>query len=927
MFIQRSIPYVFFCLLLTIMCMNTAKAQCPASSPLVINSVTPTESRCQASGSATISASGGATPYTYSIIAGPSTAPAQSSNLFQSLASGTYKVQVTDNCNTSVTASVTVTGSYTVPSPTATTTPTSCPGSSDGSLTIALTGGLGPFSYSLISPSPVTVGPQASNVFTGLPGGTYTYQVSDSCGNFQTRTAVVAAGSGGSMGVSSAMLYLACDSFVNIIQINVTTAASSYRPPYTTTFTLPDGRVMTHVLTAPTVNSGVISDAFYFRYHHVTGASDPLTSTAANNCGTSQTVSSPMSQFLDMSMYTIAPASCGAGYSYIFDNNGSAYHCSSTTYTLISPAGVALTTQTGNSEFSGYPPGNGYKVIRQDCCGKDSVTFNWDSPPSSSQLVPVQAYVYTSCNENITGVILGFSATTIHSAILVSGPASVTFADGMVHTYTYPDTILNNFAVGGGMFVAGLTAGTYKIYELDDCGGKDSATFTIAPSDLRHSTFTASGEAGCAGGGSILMKATSNTFVDPSLPDATITLNSAGFMDVPGYPFSYTATNITPGKYAVSYQYEMPLTGAAYPSGMQTIGCDVITDTVVVPAYTQPAFYTYPVVANCGSTRDVALLPDSASGLQPYQFQIIAGPATTAAQPSPVFPGLAAGTYTFRMADACGNSYSANMSIDTLAVPNVSTSGGTCAGGAVTFTLPGSPLYSYAWRHPDGSTSTGDTLAFNPITAADTGTYNITVTSTIGGCTSTSRKSVTLGFCTVLQETLLHFGGQQKDGDIQLSWQVADEAGVNYYRVERSTDGIAFTPVREVAATNAAQAGYTAIDTHVPSGIVYYRLQMVGNNGAINYSQTILFNMDNNSSFTVVPTMITGNTPVRCTYPGASSTGFIRIVGVDGRVYRSIIVPAGSTATSIDVAGLARGDYFVVFAGNDTVAAIQVWKE
>ena len=150
----------------------------------------------------------------------------------------------------------------------------------------------------------------------------------------------------------------------------------------------------------------------------------------------------------------------------------------------------------------------------------------------------------------------------------------------------------------------------------------------------------------------------------------------------------------------------------------------------------------------------------------------------------------------------------------------------------------------------------------------------------------------------------------------------------------RSTDGITFAPVQKVAAarqevvaTNAAQPGYTAIDTHVPSGVVYYRLQMVGNKGAINYSQNILFNMDNNSSFTVVPTLITGNIPVRCTYPGARSTGFIRVVGVDGRVYRTITVAAGSTAASIDLTGLARGDYFVVFTRNDTMVPTQVWKE
>jgi hypothetical protein len=40
-------------------CTYASKAQCPAATALVIHSVTPTESRCPASGSAIVSVSGG----------------------------------------------------------------------------------------------------------------------------------------------------------------------------------------------------------------------------------------------------------------------------------------------------------------------------------------------------------------------------------------------------------------------------------------------------------------------------------------------------------------------------------------------------------------------------------------------------------------------------------------------------------------------------------------------------------------------------------------------------------------------------------------------------------------------------------------------------------------------------------------------------
>jgi hypothetical protein len=939
---DRTLAYPFIYLLLMVSFTSKSNAQCPASSPLVINSVTTTESRCQASGTATVSASGGSTPYTYSIIAGPGTAPAQSSNVFSSLAPGTYTVQVTDNCNTSVTASVTVAGTYAIPSPTFSTQSPSCSGSSDGSLTVNVAGGRAPLTYSLISPSPVTAGSQTSNVFSGLPAGTYTCQVADSCGNFETRTVAVPAGNSGIIILTTNLQYISCDSFAYTIYINVANLIN-YKPPFTISITLQNGTVITHVLTAPAVSGGYVTDTYNFRHDPNTGASDPVTTTVTNNCGASQSSTVNVSGLLAMHVTFTTSSSCIPLYTYTFDagqdnsTGPSQVHCGTITYTLVSPSGAVLATQTNNSTFAGYPAGNGYKVIRQDCCEKDSLGFNWavSTNPSpypifmfGDQILPGAA-----CKDGTTGLSLSFgdaSGVATGYAVVASGPPSVTFSDGTVHTYTYPDTLQNQDFSQGSIILSGFTTGTYKIVLVDACANTGSMTVTINPSNLRHDTFTATAVKGCPNANEILLNATS-TATDGVDFFATVfgtSGNSFATADAYTSPYTGSLTGLSSGNWNVTYNYNNYYLGQeTFLQGMGNYSCDVFNNTFVIPPYTQPVFAATPAVANCGTVRDVALLPDSSNGVQPYQYQIIAGPTTTSAQSSPVFPGLSAGTYTFQMSDACANSYSSSITINALARPNVSTTGGNCAGGAATFTVPGSPFYNYTWLHPDGTTTNGDTLAFNPITNADTGKYTITLTSTVGGCTSTSSEQVVLGFCTVLQETLLHFSGQQKAGNIQLNWQTADETGIGYYLVGRSTDGLSFTPIRQLEATDAAQNAYTATDTHVPSGVVYYRLQILGKDGALSYSQIISFNMENTPSFNVYPRLITGNTPVRCTYPGATNTGFIRLVGIDGRVYRTITVPAGSTTTSIDITGLARGNYFVVFAGNDMVAATQVWKE
>ena len=908
----RTLKHAMLCMLLIFVCIYTSKAQCPAATPLVINSATTTESRCEATGTATVLVSGGSAPYTFSIIAGPTLSPPQSSNILQSLAPGAYTVQVTDICNTSVTHNFTVTGTYAVPALNITTQSPACDNSSDGSLTINTTG-RAPLAYSLISPSPVTRGPQAGNVFTGLPAGSYTCQVTDSCGNFQTRTATISANSSGVAIQGGAPQYVDCDSFAVTVFISI----NNYKPPYTVTATAPDGKVFTHVLTAPAITSfGGIIDTFRIRHRLIPNGNQTLSVTATNGCGISGTGPVFLDAGFNMSATPLQVPGCGNQLAYTFELN-QLLHCPVVTYTLVSPSGAILATQTNNSTFSGFPPALGYKMVRQDCCQKDSLQFDWagGAPFDIDIVAPLAA---ATCREGTVSLLMLFNYNDRQGDIVVaSGPPSITLSNGTVHPLTYPDTIKN--VQFNQLSLNYFTIGTYKIYAITSCGEIDSTTVTIGPSDLRHSQFSASLVKGCSGGNRILLNASSNA-------NGTITVNSIYNNDVNTSLFIDSLTNLSSGTYNVSYQYRNILS-PTFLTGMNGWGCDVITDTIVVSPYTQPLFNPAAAVALCGATRQAALLPDSTGGVAPYTFQIIAGPATTSQQASPVFPGLATGTYTFLMADACANSYSRSITIDTVAIPNVVAAGSTCVGSPTTLSLPASPFFSYSWQRPNGSISTGSTLTLNPVSASDLGTYTISVTSTVGGCTSTNSKSITLNACQALPQTLLHFSGQRKNGNTQLNWQTADEIDMRYYIVERSTDGIVFTPVQRVAATGKNLNTYSATDTHVPAGVVYYRLQTVEISGLINYSPIISFNNGNTQPLNVYPSLITGNTPVTVTCPVSSRTSWIRIIGVDGKVWRTIPVAAGATKTSIDVTSLASGSYFVVFTGNDNVVATQVWKQ
>ena len=121
-------------------------------------------------GNATVGATGGVSPYTYSW----NTVPPQTTPTATGLAAGTYLVTVTgfNGCSSTATASITQPASALTASIT-TQTNLICSGGSTGQATVTATGGTPAYTYSWDP-----MGGTAASV-TGLPAGTYTVTVTD----------------------------------------------------------------------------------------------------------------------------------------------------------------------------------------------------------------------------------------------------------------------------------------------------------------------------------------------------------------------------------------------------------------------------------------------------------------------------------------------------------------------------------------------------------------------------------------------------------------------------------------------------------------------------------------------------------------------------------------------------------------------------
>ncbi len=151
------------------------------------------ESRCVATGSITVNATGGSGNFNYQAM-GPVTTMVTSSPVITGLPGGTYTIRVIDvtlNCIREV-QDVVVAGTYSDPRFQLSKTDGTCAGN-DGTISaINVQFGRAPFTYTIIAPSPSAVGTSnTTGNFTGLTPGEYYVRLQDSCGGIQVRAVTI----------------------------------------------------------------------------------------------------------------------------------------------------------------------------------------------------------------------------------------------------------------------------------------------------------------------------------------------------------------------------------------------------------------------------------------------------------------------------------------------------------------------------------------------------------------------------------------------------------------------------------------------------------------------------------------------------------------------------------------------------------------
>lgn len=181
-------------LTLAVLLLSFGSAQSFAQTCTLTMQTAVTESRCMATGSITVTVSNGSGNYNYTVTGG-SFSTNTSSNVISGLAPGSYDVKVKDLTSgcTVEQSNVVVTGTYQDPRFTLATTDATCYNSATGSITVTnLQYGRAPFTYSIVAPSASSIGTSNNTgVFNNLVPGSYSIQLTDSCGGIQTRIAII----------------------------------------------------------------------------------------------------------------------------------------------------------------------------------------------------------------------------------------------------------------------------------------------------------------------------------------------------------------------------------------------------------------------------------------------------------------------------------------------------------------------------------------------------------------------------------------------------------------------------------------------------------------------------------------------------------------------------------------------------------------
>jgi len=582
-------------------------------------------------GTATVAVSGGAGGYTFSWAPSGGTGATATG-----LTVGTYTVTITDANSCQITRSFTITQPSALVASASSQTNVSCNGGSNGSATVAVTGGAGGYTYSW-SPSGGTAA-----TATGLSAGIYTVTVTDANSCVTTQSFTITQPT--ALSASTSQTNVSCNGGSNG---TATVVATGGVGSYTYSW-------------APSGGTGATASG-------LVAGSYTVTITDANSCQITRTFTIIQPPVLVANASAQTNVSCNGG------SNGSAT--------------VGVVGGTPGYTYSWAPSGGTAATASGLSAGTYTVTVTDANSCTSTQSFTIS---------QPTALVASASSQTNVSCNGGSNGSATVTATGGAGGYTY------SWAPSGGTAATatGLAAGTYTVTVTDANSCVTTQSFTITQPTALVASASAQTNVSCNGGfnGSATVAVTGGT-------------GSYTYLWAPSGGTAATATGLVAGSYTVT------VTDA---NGCMATQSFTITQPTVLVA---SASAQTNVSCNGGSNGSATIAVTGGAGGYTYSWLPSGGTAATAT-------GLAAGTYTVTVTDANGCTASQSFTITQPTVldgttfkTDVSCNGGSNGTATVSIT-GGTGPYTYSWLPSGGTNATATGLV--------AGTYSVTVTDSNG---------------------------------------------------------------------------------------------------------------------------------------------------------------------------------------------------
>jgi len=201
----------------------------------------------------------------------------------------------------------------------------------------------------------------------------------------------------------------------------------------------------------------------------------------------------------------------------------------------------------------------------------------------------------------------------------------------------------------------------------------------------------------------------------------------------------------------------------------------------------------------------------------------------------------------------------------------------------------------------------------------------------MAGCAPYATDTVVItrvAHCLLLSGYIKSFSGfyNIESKNISLSWSILNNENTSSFIVERSNNGIRFTPIKQITATqNPGEFIYSSNDDQriINEQTVYYRIKMINSDGSYRYSGVI--NIVPQLSFTE-GVLLTPNPARDYVQVNIQSTGNslaeITIINQQGRVmklFKEQVYKGNSIINIPDVATWQKGMYYMILKMGDNV--------